>query len=353
MGRVGLYSLALIVGMVLSQTLDMTPWATPLKGISLTLLGYIMIGVGLEFSLDKGNLKGYGKDYLVAMTAATFPWIFCSLYFWWSFDLELSKAALIGRFAAPTSAGVLFAMLSAAGLSATWVFKKARILAIFDDLDTILLIIPLQMIHLGFDIRAILLITLLFALLALAWFFFRALPFRTTPPYLLLYALFITMGAELFEKATWMSLEVLLPAFVLGCLLKPKKGEPMQGFDEGLKLSYMLLVGLALPHLNFTTLSLTQLSWHLLIITCLANLGKLYPLLCYKREVGFYSRAALGVALWPRGEVGAGILLISAGYAIPPVVMQVAGMSLALNLLLTGFFITLVIYLLKKEGNRL
>jgi len=40
-------------------------------------------------------------------------------------------------------------MLAAAGLSATWMFRKARILAIFDDLDTVLLMIPLKMMMLG------------------------------------------------------------------------------------------------------------------------------------------------------------------------------------------------------------
>ena len=55
-----------------------------------------------------------------------------------------TEALLAGRFAAPTSAGILFSMLAAAGLSGTWVFRKARVLAIFDDLDTVLLMIPLD-----------------------------------------------------------------------------------------------------------------------------------------------------------------------------------------------------------------
>jgi len=36
-------------------------------------------------------------------------------------------------------------MLAAAGLSSTWLFRKARVLAIFDDLDTVLLMIALKM----------------------------------------------------------------------------------------------------------------------------------------------------------------------------------------------------------------
>ena len=38
-------------------------------------------------------------------------------------------------------AGILFTMLAAAGLKASWVYKKVQVLAIFDDLDTILLMI--------------------------------------------------------------------------------------------------------------------------------------------------------------------------------------------------------------------
>jgi len=68
---------------------------------------------------------------------------------------EMREALLVGRFAAPTSAGILFAMLSAAGLGMAWLFNKARILAIFDDLDTTLLMIPLQMMYVGFSVEAI------------------------------------------------------------------------------------------------------------------------------------------------------------------------------------------------------
>ena len=49
---------------------------------------------------------------------------------------------LLSRFAAPTSAGILFTMLAAAGLRREWIYKKTQVLAIFDDLDTILLMIP-------------------------------------------------------------------------------------------------------------------------------------------------------------------------------------------------------------------
>ena len=58
-----------------------TTWKHVVKVITMFHLSYIMINVGFEFEIDKTKLRSYGTDYLVAMTAASFPWIFCSLYF--------------------------------------------------------------------------------------------------------------------------------------------------------------------------------------------------------------------------------------------------------------------------------
>ena len=121
-----------------------------------------MIHVGYEFEIDRSNLRAYAVDYGVAATAAAFPWIFCAVYFvfvmqpagrYWAWP-HWTDSLLAGRFAAPTSAGILFSMLAAAGLSATWVFRKARVLAIFDDLDTVLLMIPLKMMIVGRAVAA-------------------------------------------------------------------------------------------------------------------------------------------------------------------------------------------------------
>jgi Kef-type K+ transport system membrane component KefB len=362
MARITLYSTLLLLGIILSQFVDMLPLQGILRLASLALLAYIMIEVGLELQVDKSNLKGYGKDYLVAMTAAAFPWIFCSLYFWLFFESDLPQAAIIGRFAAPTSAGILFSMLGAAGLASTWVFKKARILAIFDDLDTVLLMIPLQMLYLGFEARSLVLIGILGALLYLAWRYLHVIRLPTGRLYLVLYAALLTAGLELFDNATHLNLEILLPAFVLGCLLKnPHSNEdptflaPQASgdklFDSTLKGAYMLLVGCSLPKIAFSKMALSSLALHVLAITLLANLGKLYPLFYYKKEASLCKRAALSIALWPRGEVGAGILLLSMKYSLLPTVIEVAELSLSLNLILTGLFIYCVVLLLKKESN--
>ena len=163
MKKVWIFSALLIVGLGLSQVLPglLGAHADLIEaGIGfLTMVGlaFIMIHVGYEFDLDKGNLRELGWDYVVAMTAATFPWLLVTGYAllmlmppraWATYD-GWTEALLTSRFAAPTSAGILFSMLAAAGLSATWTFRKARILAIFDDLDTILLMVPLSMLIVG------------------------------------------------------------------------------------------------------------------------------------------------------------------------------------------------------------
>ena len=58
-------------------------------------------------------------------------------------------------------------------------------------------------------------------------------------------------------------------------------------------------------------------------------------------------RLALGIAMFPRGEVGAGVLLLALKYEITGLPTTVAILCLALNLILSGVFITAVIFLIK------
>ena len=46
--------------------------------------------------------------------------------------------------------------------------------------------------------------------------------------------------------------------------------------------------------------------------------------------------------MWPRGEVGAGVLVLSLSYGIGGPIVTVAMLSLALNLALTGLFIFII-----------
>jgi Kef-type K+ transport system membrane component KefB len=77
-------------------------------------------------------------------------------------------------------------------------------------------------------------------------------------------------------------------------------------------------------------------------MTVLANLGKMFPLFCYRQEVSWRERLALTIGLGPQDEVGAGILILALGYGLGRPMMIVAILSLALNMVLTGTFIWLV-----------
>lgn len=68
----------------------------------------------------------------------------------------------------------------------------------------------------------------------------------------------------------------------------------------------------------------------------------MFPAFCYRREAHWRHRLAVAVGMWPRGEVGAGVLVLSVSYGIGGPVVTVAMLSLALNLALTGIFILIV-----------
>merc|ERR1719446_1850027 len=91
-------------------------------------------------------------------------------------------ALIAARFAAPTSAGILFTMLEAAGMKETWLFKKARILAIFDDLDTLLLMVPLKAIFVGLKWELSIDLVFVGILIFLMYAFLHKLPLPATWP---------------------------------------------------------------------------------------------------------------------------------------------------------------------------
>jgi Kef-type K+ transport system membrane component KefB len=403
MRKVAVFSLLLIAGMGGAQLLPGLAGDAyiglihGLRLATMVALAFIMIHVGYEFELDKTDLRQYGWDYVVAMTAAAFPWIFVVLYFlfvllpagaWVSWG-TWTEALLAGRFAAPTSAGVLFAMLAAAGLSATWLFAKARILAIFDDLDTVLLMIPLQMLIVGLAWQLGVVVLLMGALLWVAWRYLHRCPLPVTWPWVMTYAAGITALSELLSMTSHrldatvpVHIEVLLPAFVVGCILArppgsdPHRDDAAEGGQMGpetrseqrvatlVAAVFMGLVGLSLPPLAGETavtaaagtISAAQppLPWgvmagHVLALTVLANLGKMVPALCYRREAPWRERLALAIGMWPRGEVGAGVLIVSLGYGLGGPMITAAMLSLALNLVLTGAFILLVKWLVAGD----
>jgi Kef-type K+ transport system membrane component KefB len=413
MQKVLLYSCLLAAGLILSQLLPgwmgdaAATYAFAVRILTMTALSFIMIHVGFEFDIDKRNVRKYGWDYLVAATAAGFPWLFCAAYFifvlipqshWWDYAVW-KETLLASRFAAPTSAGVLFSMLAAAGLAATWVFRKARVLAIFDDLDTVLLMIPLKMMMVGARWQLAIIVLLMAAQLWLAWKYLHRLRIPIAWPFVFAYSVAIVavaeviyIGSKQIDPVVPIHIEVLLPAFVLGCMIARPRGqehdrrEPEHGAGDGdpdndhepvletpteLRVStivsavFMMLVGLSMPVLGVaaagagtdskgTTLVTNALAtltpamgWgtiamHVLLVTVVANIGKMFPAFCYRREAHWRERLALAVGMWPRGEVGAGVLVVSLSYGISGPIVTIAMLSLALNLMLTGVFILIV-----------
>ncbi len=385
MRKVALFSLLLVTGLAFSQWLPgLLGMAFPEVSFGVRLatmvgLAFIMVHVGLEFDLDKGNLRPYAKDYLVAATAAGFPWLFVSAYFVWVLLPESAPAGaawkeslLAGRFAAPTSAGVLFSMLAAAGLGATWLFRKARVLAIFDDLDTVLLLIPLKMMIVGVSWGMGVVVAIMAAQVALGWVFLRCVRLACDRLSVLGYSAAIVAVSELVHWASFrggmevpIHIEVLLPAFILGCVLvdNPARHHDAREhrFADIVSGVFIFLVGLGMPLIGAgadpsapeglalgavsaaqPAMTAGQIALHVAAVTLLSNLGKMFPVLCYRDEAGWRERLALSVAMWPRGEVGAGILVLSLGYGLGGPMITVAVLSLAVNLLLTGVFILIV-----------
>lgn len=112
---------------------------------------------------------------------------------------------------------------------------------------------------------------------------------------------------------------------------------------------FMVLVGLSMPVITSENGTRGVLLWHVLLITVLSNIGKMFPLFCYRKEATVRKRLALCISLFPRGEVGAGVLVVSISYGVVGTAITVATLSLVLNLLLTGVFIAIVKKLIEHK----
>ena len=379
MKKVLSFSAMLMLGLVLSQLLPGVLGANyehTREGIEILLgvcLAFIMINVGREFEVDKSNIKSYAKDYLVAMLAAAMPWLLIAAYYifvlmpsdWCTNGAVWKESLLLSRFAAPTSAGILFTMLAAIGLHKSWIYKKIQVLAIFDDLDTILLMIPLQIAMIGMQWQMGVILVVVALLLWIGWKKMSSYSLRCDWKSLLLYSV-LTYGAtyvvyvltdHFFGEEGSVHIEVLLPAFVLGMVMKhgctaSKADDRAASF---ISLLFMLLVGMSMPliHMedtpaqtNSIIASLPMLSWgsialHVVMVSLLSNIGKLTPMLFY-RDRSLKERLALSVGMFTRGEVGAGVIFIALGYHIGGPILLISVLTLVLNLILTGGFVLIV-----------
>lgn len=388
MKKVLSFSILLIVGLLLSQILPDVMgegYGVVAKVVYMLLgscLAFIMINVGREFELDKSNVGMYVKDYCVAMLAAAAPWLLIAVYYiffllpsdLWGCGDAWKETLLLSRFAAPTSAGILFSMLAALGLQQSWIYRKIQVLAIFDDLDTILLMIPLQIVMIGLHWQ---MGVILFVVVGLLWFGWKKMStyeLRQDWWAILIYAVIVFGLTHVIYVATKhyfgaddaLHIEVLLPAFVLGMVIKRehKSAKMDEGITTAISLLFMLLVGMSMPqisasaHVTGSSIMASQPmpSWgvialHVLAVSVLSNIGKLVPMLFYRNH-SIRERLALSIGMFTRGEVGAGVIFIALGYSIGGAALLISVLTLVLNLILTGGFVLIVKRLVRQTENK-
>jgi hypothetical protein len=307
------------------------------------------------------------------MATAAVPWLLICGYFILLMPSEYrtdwgawKETLLLSRFAAPTSAGILFTMLAAAGLKKSWVYQKTRVLAIFDDLDTILLMIPLQILMIGMKWQLGVVVIFVLLCLYLGWTKLNSIRMIQHWSAILGYAtvlVFIFQGVyeitkELFGPDSAIHIEILLPAFILGMMMKTKEHHTKADETAASVISYMFmfLVGLSAPLFVGVDFSATagdcvigqvgDMSWgeiagHVLVTTALSNIGKLLPMFFY-RDKSLTERLALSIGMFTRGEVGAGIVFIALGYGLGGPLLAISLLTILTNLILTGFFVMIV-----------
>lgn len=399
MRKVLLFSFFLMAGLAASQSFpalfgEHYPAVKMISNILLFVcLSFIMINVGREFEIEKSRWKSYTKDYFIAMATAAFPWIFVALYYvfvllpsvYWGSGEAWKENLLLSRFAAPTSAGILFTMLAAAGLKSSWVYKKVQVLAIFDDLDTILLMIPLQIMMVGLRWQLFVIVFIVSVLLIVGWKKLASYNMRQDWKAILLYSVvvfgitqLVYLGTKsLYGEEGSIHIEVLLPAFVLGMVMRHKHIDTPMENNVSTFISYlfMFLVGMSMPlflGVDFSAqsaeadtitgaqpmMSWGMLAFHVVVVSVLSNIGKLFPLFFYK-ERRKRERLALSIGMFTRGEVGAGIIFISIGYNLGGPALVISVLTLVFNLILTGFFVVWVkkltqsAFLLEQAGKEL
>ena len=379
MRKVLSFSAFLMAGLFVSQYLPV--WAggnyNAVKAVSNVLLyvclSFIMSNVGREFEVDKSRWQTYAKDYGVAMATAAMPWFLIAIYYvfvllppeYWNSWEAWKENLLLSRFAAPTSAGILFTMLAAIGLKTSWVYKKIQVLAIFDDLDTILLMIPLQIMMIGLRWQLLVIVFIVFLLLSFGWKQLGKYDWRQDWKAILVYSAVVfactqavyLISKHLYGEAGSIHIEVLLPAFVLGMVMKHKEHDTPaeRKVSTGISFLFMFLVGMSMPRflgVDFAEASLGQhsvtgsqemMSWgiimlHVLIVSLLSNIGKLFPVFFYK-DRKFSERLALSIGMFTRGEVGAGVIFIALGYSLGGPALIISVLTIVLNLILTGIFV--------------
>ena len=208
---------------------------------------------------------------------------------------------------------------------------------------------------------------ILFIVVGLLWFGWRKMSTYKLPQQwwmILVYAVVVFGFTHIIYILTKQNLgaenalhiEVLLPAFVLGMVIRRNHNESKgdERATTAISLLFMLLVGMSMPNIsasaNTTGESIMaaqpMLPWgtialHVLAVTVLSNVGKLVPMLFYRNH-SVKERLALSIGMFTRGEVGAGVIFIALGYNIGGSALLISVLTLVVNLILTGGFVLIV-----------
>ena len=176
------------------------------------------------------------------------------------------------------------------------------------------------------------------------------------------------VSSHVFGHDGAIHIEVLLPAFVLGMVMKTRHSTSRTDESVSTLISYlfMFLVGMSAPLFVGVDFSATagdcligevgEMSWgeialHVAVVTTLSNIGKMVPMFFY-RDKSLTERLALSIGMFTRGEVGAGIIFVSLGYGLGGPLLAISLLTILSNLILTGGFVIIVKRLaLKSEGS--
>ncbi len=381
MKKIFSFSLLLILGLVASQILPgMLGESYPAFRAGATTflyvcLSFIMINVGREFEIDKKTLAllcrglfhryGYGSRTLAAhRSVLCFRVVAARVLGQWR---RLERESVVEPFCRSDFGRHPVHDARGPAAQAKLDVSENSGAGDFDDLDTILLMIPLQILMIGLRWQLFVVVVIVFLLLWLGWKKLSTYELRQDWWAILTYSVVVFGVTQLvyllskyyFGEEGSIHIEVLLPAFVLGMVMKTRhvesRGERMAA--SGISFLFMFLVGLSMPLFigmtaatgeaaSSVTGSQPMMSWgviafHVVIVSLLSNLGKLFPMFFY-RDRKLSERLALSIGMFTRGEVGAGVIFIALGYSLGGPALVISVLTLVLNLVLTGIFVVWV-----------
>ena len=216
-------------------------------------------------------------------------------------------------------------------------YRKIQVLAIFDDLDTILLMIPLQIAMIGLQWQMFVVVAIVTLLLVAGWRKLGHYDLRQDWKSILLYAVVVfalTQGlyaltASLFGESGGIHIEVLLPAFVLGMTMRHRHVDSAaRRASSFVSFLFMFLVGVSMPLFIgaarrgivrpiFGDGSQPMMSWGMIAVHVLDRLAAVESRqalsVFFYRDRKLSERRAL-IGMFTRGEVGAGVIFIALGY---------------------------------------